>query len=56
MSHAIQARKDALKMVSNELKLMPDEDLARVAKLVKAELKSRTALDSLTAELDEAPQ
>lgn len=47
-----QGRKDSLKFVSNEIKLMPNEDLQRVIRLVKAELKSRTELERVTAELD----
>lgn len=51
---ANEARKEALKTVSNEIKLMVDEDLNRVAKLVKAELVSRTVLDKLTKSMDDA--
>lgn len=47
-----EARKDALKVVAGEVRLMLDEDIARVMKLCKAELKARHALDNITGELD----
>lgn len=47
-------RKQALRIVSVELRRMPDEDIARVLKLCKAELKSRTAYADVTSDLDEA--
>lgn len=45
-------RKASLKVVAQECELMTNEDLARVTKLVKALLKSRTALDSIVEEVD----
>lgn len=47
------SRKESLKTIHAEIKLLGDEDLARVGKLLKAELKSRTALADLQAEIDE---
>lgn len=49
-------RKEALKIVHRELELMPNEDIVRTQKLCKAVLKSRTALESLQSELDEAAE
>ena len=49
-----RARQEALKSVHAELALMVDDDLRRVAKMVKAELNARNALEKLTSELESA--
>lgn len=41
----------SLKTVSQEIELMPNEDVERVVKLAKAVLKNRTALQDLVEEV-----
>lgn len=48
-----ESRKEALKSAHALITSMGDEDLERVAKLLKAEVKARGALATLQAEIDE---
>lgn len=43
----------ALKTIAHEVQLLPNEDLQRVLKLVKTELKARSAMEDLAAEINE---
>lgn len=46
------SRKESLRVIHGELTHLSDDDLARVAKLLKAEQKARTALQTLQAEIE----
>lgn len=47
------SRKESLKTIHAEITRLSDDDLVRVGKLLKAEQKSRSALETLQAEIDE---
>lgn len=52
MQNSKASRIEALRTIANEVQLLPDEDLARVMKLVKTELKARHAISDITAEIN----
>jgi hypothetical protein len=54
MEEAKAARKEALKTIHAQVQVLPDEDLSRVQKMVRAELRARGSLASLQSEIDGA--
>jgi hypothetical protein len=47
------SRKEALKIIHSQVIALPDVDLLRVQKLVKAELRARGSLAALQSEIDD---
>lgn len=52
MEHSKGNRIASLRTIAQEVQLLPDEDLARVVKLVKTELKARHAVADFAAEIN----